>query len=101
MYAVIETGGKQYKVEEGQILRVEKLDKEKGEEITFTPLMVGGEEAIVGKEVEDYKVKANILRADEKKKKIIVFFYRNKTNMHKRKGHRQRFSEIKILSIGR
>jgi large subunit ribosomal protein L21 len=101
MYAVIETGGKQYKVEEGQILRVEKLDQEKGSEITFAPLMIGGNEVLVGDDAKNYQVQASVLRSDEKAKKISVFFYRNKTNEHKRRGHRQRFSEIKITSIGR
>jgi large subunit ribosomal protein L21 len=101
MYAVIETGGKQYKVEEGQILRIEKLDQEKGSEITFTPIMVGGDEVLVGDNAKSYQVQASILKSDEKAKKISVFFYRNKTNEHKRHGHRQHYSEIKITSIGR
>ncbi|MDD4028364.1 MAG: 50S ribosomal protein L21 [Caldisericia bacterium] len=101
MYAVIETGGKQYKVEEGQILRIEKLDQEKGSEITFTPLLIGGDEVVVGDDAKSFHVHASILKSDEKAKKISVFFYRNKTNEHKRRGHRQRYSEIKITSIGR
>jgi large subunit ribosomal protein L21 len=101
MYAVIETGGKQYKVEEGQIVRIEKLNEEKGNEISFTPLMVGGDNVVTGEDASNYKVQASVLRSDEKAKKISVFFYRNKTNEHKRRGHRQRYSEIKILSIGR
>ena len=99
MYAIIENGGKQYKVSEGDVVRVEKLKANVGDEVTFNVLMVGGEDGVkVGKETEGAKVTAKV-EAQEKYKKIIVFKYRSKKNERKKQGHRQPFTQVKIESI--
>ncbi len=100
MYAIIETGGKQYKVSEGDVLRVEKLDAEVGSEVTFDRvLMTGGEDVKVGTPlVEGAKVTAEV-KAQDKAKKIIVYKYKAKKGYHKKAGHRQRYTEVVIKGI--
>ncbi len=100
MYAVIETGGKQYRVTQGEVLRVEKVPGNRGDTVVFDKvLMVGGEKVTTGSPyLEDYVVKATILRQG-KAKKIRVFKYKAKSNYRRRYGHRQSFTEIKISSI--
>lgn len=101
MYAVIKTGGKQYKVAEGDVLRVEKLNAEVNEtvELTNVLLVANGEDVKVGKPiVEGAKVAVEILNQD-KGKKVINFKYKPKTGYHRKKGHRQLFTEIKVKSI--
>ena len=100
MYAVIATGGKQYKVSEGDILRVEKLDADENGKIVFDQvLVVGGDEVKVGTPVvEGATVEATSL-GNEKGKKIIVYKYKPKTGYHKKNGHRQLFTEVKIEKI--
>ncbi|MBE5781013.1 MAG: 50S ribosomal protein L21 [Clostridiales bacterium] len=101
MYAIIKTGGKQYKVQEGDIIFVEKLDAENGAEVEFDALMVGDGESIkVGAPVvEGVKVKAKV-DSVVKGKKVIVFKYKPKKNIRKKTGHRQPYSKVEILSIG-
>jgi large subunit ribosomal protein L21 len=100
MYAIIATGGKQYKVEAGNQIKVEKLDAEVGSEIAFTPLLVGGEgEARVGTpEVADAKVTAKVLE-HKRAKKIIVFKYKAKKNYRRKQGHRQPYTLLEIVEI--
>ena len=99
MYAIIENGGKQYKVSEGDVVRVEKLKANVGDTVTFNVLMVGGEGDVkVGKEVEGAKVTAKV-EAQDKFRKIIVFKYKSKKNERKKQGHRQPFTQVKIESI--
>ena len=100
MYAVIQTGGKQYRVQQGESLRVEKLDAEKGSTITFEQvLLVGGESTKVGKPfVQGAKVTAQVVVHD-KAKKIIVFKFRRRKNYRRKYGHRQPFTELKITGI--
>ncbi|MEZ4286760.1 MAG: 50S ribosomal protein L21 [Polyangiales bacterium] len=100
MYAVIQTGGKQYRVEEGDTLRVEKLAGEVGSDISFSEiLMVGGESVAVGKPfVNGAKVTAEIL-AQDRAKKIIVFKMKRRKNYRRKNGHRQPFTELRIKSI--
>jgi large subunit ribosomal protein L21 len=101
MYAVIKTGGKHYKVAEGDVLRVEKLDVEAGKEYTFESVsMVENSGAVkIGQPfVSGAKVVADVV--DQiKGPKLTVFFYRHKTNHKKMNGHRQPYSEIKIKQI--
>ena len=99
--AIIKTGGKQYKVKEGQTLKVEKLDKEEGSKIKFDTLLVAttdGKEMKLGKPSLGDKTEAKILKQD-KAKKITVVKYKNKTRYKRTLGHRQPFSEIEITSI--
>ena len=101
MYAVIESGGKQHRIVEGELLRVEKIEAETGSIIDFDRvLMVGGGEAVkIGTPVvEGAKVSAEIVQHGRGDKVTIVKFKRRKHHM-KRQGHRQWFTEIKITAI--
>lgn len=100
MYAVIQTGGKQYQVREGDILKVEKLDVEAGSNLDFDVLMVSGEgEAKVGAPfVDGVKVEAEVLEHG-RGKKIVVFKYKAKKGYSRKQGHRQPFTRIRINSI--
>ena len=100
MYAVIATGGKQYRVAQGESLRVEKLDGAKGDTVVFDRvLMLGGEEPVIGKPlVPGAKVEARIL-AQDRAKKIIVFKFRRRKNYRRKQGHRQPYTELLITGI--
>ena len=100
MYAIIETGGKQYKVQAGDKVRVEKLNAEVGSTVAMDKvLFVGGENATVGTPVVDgAKVEAKVLKQG-KAKKVIVYKYKPKKGYHKKNGHRQLFTELEISSI--
>lgn len=100
MYAVIKTGGKQYRVSEGDRIRVEKLAGDVGSSLTFSDvLMLGGEKVAIGKPlVKGAKVTAEIL-AQDKAKKIIVFKFRRRKNYRRKNGHRQPFTEIKVTAV--
>ena len=102
MYAIIATGGKQYKVTEGDIIRVEKLDAGEGDKITFDQvLMIGGEETLIGNPVVDGAKVAATVTANGKADKVVVYKYKRKTGYHKKNGHRQLFTEVKIDSIAK
>jgi len=100
MYAIIETGGKQLKVEEGQTIYVEKLNAADGETVTFDKvLLVGGETVKVG---APYVSGATVTAKVEKQgrqKKIIVFKYKAKKNYRKKQGHRQPYTKVTIEKI--
>ena len=100
MYAVIRTGGKQYKVSEGDIVYIEKLDNEIDSVVSFDVLMLcDGENITVGTPtVADAKVEAKVLEHG-KAKKVIVFKYKPKKNIRKKQGHRQPYTKIQITSI--
>ena len=101
MYAIIATGGKQYKVAEGDVIRVEKLDVEPGKEYVFDQVLaVGGDELVIGQPVvEGASVKATVTK-QARAKKVIVYKYKRKTpGYHKKNGHRQAYTELKIDSI--
>ena len=100
MYAVIKTGGKQYRVSPGDRLRVEKLPGDKGAAISFDQvLMVGGETIRVGKPaVAGVTVSATIV-AQDRAKKIIVFKMKRRKNYRRKNGHRQPFTELHITGI--
>lgn len=101
MYAVIETGGKQYRVQEGDTLFVEKLDLEVGESVAFDKVLLLSKDGVlqVGKPyLEGVKVEASVLEQG-KGKKIIVFKYKPKKNYRKKKGHRQPYTKVKIEKI--
>ena len=101
MYAIIVTGGKQYKVEAGSEIMVEKLDNEVGSNVDFDVLMMAdGENVQIGKPVlEGVCAKAEVLEHG-KGKKVIVFKYKPKKDYRKKQGHRQPYTKVKILSIG-
>ncbi|MDE5781567.1 MAG: 50S ribosomal protein L21 [Lachnospiraceae bacterium] len=100
MYAIIATGGKQYKVSEGDVIKVEKLGKEAGETVTFDEvLLVNNGEVVVGNPtVDNASVSATVV-SEGKGKKVIVYKYKRKTGYHKKNGHRQSYTEVKIEKI--
>lgn len=101
MFAIIETGGKQYKVSEGTMLDVEKLEKNIGEKINLTVLMLSKEDGTVktgNPSLSDATVTAEVV-AHGKGDKIVVFKYKPKKNERKKQGHRQPFTRLKITSI--
>ena len=101
MYAVVETGGKQYKVAVGDRLRVEKLDAEQGETINLDRVLmvVDGETVNVGSPLVDTVVSASVL-AHGKNKKIRVFKMKRRKNYRRTQGHRQLYTELEIIGIG-
>jgi large subunit ribosomal protein L21 len=99
MYAIIATGGKQYKVAEGDVLRVEKLGAEEGETVTFDQVLAISDEGMkVGSDVAGATVTATVEK-NGKAKKIVVYKYKRKTGYHKKKGHRQQYTQVKIEKI--
>ena len=100
MYAIIATGGKQYKVAEGDVIRVEKLPCENGDSYTFDQVLaIGGDEMTVGTPtVPGASVSATVL-GNEKGKKVIVYKYKRKTGYHKKNGHRQNYTAVQIDKI--
>lgn len=101
MYAIIKTGGKQYKVEEGQKLRVEKLPYDVNTEVELTDVLLvanDGELKVGTPFVEGAKVVASVI-VHGKEKKVINYKYKPKTGFHKKKGHRQPYTEIEIKNI--
>ncbi len=100
MYAIIETGGKQYKVSEGDVVRVEKLDAESGKEVTFDKVIAvsDGSALKVADAVSGAKVQGTVL-AQGKAHKVIVYRYKSKSGYHKKNGHRQPFTSVKIDKI--
>ena len=101
MYASIETGGKQYKVSEGDFVFVEKLDAEAGETVTVDKVLVvaDGEDVKVGAPyVDGASVTADVVK-NGKDKKIIVYKYKPKKGYHKKQGHRQPYTKLEIKKI--
>ena len=100
MYAIIATGGKQYKVSEGDIITIEKLGVEAGEKVTFDQvLVVGGDDLKVGDPtVAGATVEASVVE-NGKARKVIVYKYKRKSGYHKKNGHRQQYTQVKIEKI--
>ena len=100
MYAVIETGGKQYKVEQGDVVFIEKLGAAEGETVTFDKvLIVGGDEVKVGAPyVDGVTVEANVVK-NGKAKKVIVYKMKPKKNYRRKQGHRQPYTKVQITAI--
>ncbi len=97
--AVIKTGGKQYKVKQGQKIKIEKLNKKEGETVKFETLLLAttdGKEVQIGKPALKESVQGKIL-SHQKAKKISVVKYKNKTRYLRNKGHRQMFTEVEIV----
>ena len=99
--AVIKTGGKQYKVKNSQVLKIEKIEAEVGKKVKFDTLMTAssdGAELNIGKPSLGEKVEAKVLE-QAKDKKVTVVKYKNKTRYKRTKGHRQMFTKVEITSI--
>ena len=99
MYAIIATGGKQYKVSEGDTIRVEKLSAEAGDTVKFDDVLaIGGDKLLVGDDVKSASVSATVVE-NGKGKKVIVYRYKRKSGYHKKNGHRQAYTQVKIDKI--
>ena len=99
MYAIIATGGKQYKVSEGDVIRVEKLDAEVGASVTFDQVIaVSDKELKVAGDVEKATVSGTVMDQG-RGHKVIVYKYKRKSGYHKKNGHRQAYTQVKIDKI--
>ena len=99
MYAIIATGGKQYRVSQGDVIYVEKLNNQVGDEVTFPVLMLGGDTVEVGNPtVAGAAVTGKVLQQG-KGQKIVVFKYKSKKNYRRKAGHRQPFTKVEITAI--
>ena len=99
MYAIIATGGKQYKVSEGDIITIEKLGVEAGDKVTFDDVLAVSDGSLkVGADVADATVEASVVK-NGRGKKVIVYKYKRKSGYHKKNGHRQSFTQVKIEKI--
>ena len=101
MYAIIETGGKQYRVQEGDVITVEKLDAEVGSTVTFDKVLVMGEgkDVKVGTPYLTETVSAKVVE-NGKGQKVIIFKYKSKKDYRKKQGHRQPYTMVEILGFG-
>lgn len=101
VYAIIQTGGKQYRVQQGDVIYVEKLDVQDGAEIQFEVLLLGKDDGVqVGKPLVDGAKVTGKLVSQVKGKKIVVYKYKAKKNERKKQGHRQPYSKVEITQIG-
>ena len=101
MYAIVETGGKQYKVSEGDVIKVEKLDVESGNnyDLKNVLLVADGDNISFGAPyLENSHVSTTVI-GNGKAKKVVIYKYKSKKGFHKKKGHRQWFTELKIDKI--
>ena len=99
MYAIIATGGKQYKVSEGDVIKVEKLDAEVGATVTFDQVVAVSDGFLkVGADVASANVTATVMD-QARARKVIVYKYKRKTGYHKKNGHRQAYTQVKIEKI--
>ena len=99
MYAIIATGGKQYKVSEGDVIKVEKLDAEVGNTVTFDEVIAVSNDSLkVGEDVKNASVSATVMEQG-RGRKVIVYKYKRKTGYHKKNGHRQAYTQVKIDKI--
>ena len=99
MYSIIATGGKQYKVSEGDIITIEKLGVEAGETVTFDQVIAVNDGTMkVADDVKNATVTASVVK-EGRGKKVIVYKYKRKTGYHKKNGHRQAFTQVKIEKI--
>ncbi len=99
MYAIVETGGKQYKVSQDEVINVEKLEAKVGDKVNLKVLLIAdGEKVLTGAEVAKSECVAEIVEHG-KDKKIVVFKYKAKKNERKKQGHRQPYTTVKIISV--
>ena len=100
MYAIIETGGKQYKVEQGDVIYIEKLNIDAGSTVEFDKVLaVGGDSMTVGNPIIDGARVSGTVLSQGKSKKIVVFKYKAKKNERKKQGHRQLYTKVQIDEI--
>ena len=101
MYAVIVSGGKQYRVSQGDVIYVEKLDQEVDSKVSFDVLMLGSEEGVeIGTPtLAGAKVEGKVV-AQVKGEKIVIYKYKSKNKYHRKAGHRKQYTKVEITSIG-
>ena len=100
MYAIIATGGKQYKVSEGDFIKVEKLDAAEGETVKFEEVLaVMNDTLTVGNPTVNGAAVSATVMEQGKGRKVIVYKYKRKTGYHKKNGHRQAYTKVRIDSI--
>jgi large subunit ribosomal protein L21 len=100
-FAIIETGGKQYKVSAGAKLQIEKLDAEAGGNVSFKNVLLvadGAQVEVGAPHVKGAEVEAKVVR-QARDRKVIVFRYHSKTRYRKKKGHRQHFTEVEVTKV--
>ena len=100
MYAVIKTGGKQYRVQQGDVIYIEKLDVQEGDAVNFDVLMLGdeGNVTIGAPTVKGAKVEGKVV-GQVKSAKVVVFKYKAKKNERKKQGHRQPYTKVEITAV--
>ena len=99
MFAIVKSGGKQYRVEEGDVLRLESLEAEVGQTVTLPVLMLGGDAVKVGApEVDGAKVEAEVV-SHGRGEKIYIKKFKAKANYRRRTGHRQAYTEVRVTGI--
>ena len=99
MYAIIVTGGKQYKVEQGDTVYVEKLDAESDSEVTFDVIAIAGDDGIkAGEAAKGATVTGKVIK-NGKAKKVVVMTYKSKKNEKRKMGHRQPYTKVEITAI--
>ncbi|GKS80350.1 50S ribosomal protein L21 [Ligilactobacillus pabuli] len=100
MYAIIKTGGKQYKVEAGDAIYVEKLAANAGDKVTFDEVvLVGGEKTVIGTPVVDGASVTGTVEKQGREKKVVTFKYKPKKHSHTKQGHRQPYTKVVIDAI--
>lgn len=101
MFAIIETGGKQYRVSPGQKIKIEKLETPAGESVLFDKVLLtaDGDQVAVGFPYLAGVVVEGKVNKQARSKKVIVFRYHSKTRYRKKKGHRQYFTEVEIIGV--
>ncbi|WP_127848682.1 50S ribosomal protein L21 [Lacticaseibacillus hulanensis] len=100
MYAIIKTGGKQYKAEAGKAIYVEKLDAEEGATVTFDQvILVGGDETKIGTPVVEGATVTGKVEKQGREKKVVTYKYKPKKHQHQKKGHRQPYTKVTIDAI--
>jgi large subunit ribosomal protein L21 len=100
VYAVIQTGGKQYRVQQGDVIFIEKLDCQAGDAVSFDKvLFIGGEQAKVGTPIVDGALVEGKVLAQGKSRKIVVYKYKAKKNQRKKQGHRQPYTKVQITAV--
>lgn len=98
MFAIIQSGGKQYRVQEGDVVRVENLQGEAGDTLDLTPIFVGGEQTVFGADAGKFTVNAEVVEHGLGPK-IYIRKYKSGIQYRRRNGHRQGFTAIRILGI--
>lgn len=100
MYAIIKTGGKQLKVEKGQVIYVEKLDVKAGDKVTFDQVvLVGGEKTVIGTPLVEGATVTGTVEKQGRAKKVVTFKYKPKKHQHTKQGHRQPYTKVVIDEI--